>query len=83
MDLCKALQVEYTEKPGDAPSRGEKSAAAKAADGISTSYSYLTIVNVSERLEKKVDRSMGISKETPLNGLDLGAKDIKQGMLTV
>jgi len=31
-DLCDALQVEYTEKYTDIASRGEKSAAAKAAD---------------------------------------------------
>ena len=31
-DLCDALQVEYTEKYTDVVSRGEKSAAAKAAD---------------------------------------------------
>jgi len=41
MDLCKALQVEYTEKPGDAPSRGEKSAAAKGADGNAIYYSHI------------------------------------------
>jgi len=31
-DLCEALEVEYIEKFTDVPSRGEKSAAAKAAD---------------------------------------------------
>ena len=33
-DLCEALGMEYTEKLSDAPSRGEKSIAAKAADRI-------------------------------------------------
>ena len=31
-DLCDALQLEYTEKFTDLPSRGEKTATAKAAD---------------------------------------------------
>ena len=31
-DLCDVLQVDYTEKYTDVASRGEKSAAAKAAD---------------------------------------------------
>lgn len=30
--LCDALQMEYTEKFNDAPSRGEQSASARAAD---------------------------------------------------
>lgn len=33
-DLCDTLGVEYTERFSDAPSRGEKSLAAKAADRI-------------------------------------------------
>ena len=33
-DICAALDIEYTEKLSDAPSRGEKSVAAKAAEGI-------------------------------------------------
>jgi len=32
-DLCDALHVEYTEKLSNIPSRGEKSLAAKAAEG--------------------------------------------------
>ena len=31
-DLCDALQMEYSEKFADLPSRGEKTATAKAAD---------------------------------------------------
>ena len=36
-DICAALDIEYTEKLSDIPSRGEVSVAAKAAEGILSS----------------------------------------------
>jgi hypothetical protein len=37
-DLCDVFQMEYEEKHSEAPSRGENSAAAKAAGGIVPSF---------------------------------------------
>ena len=71
MDLCKALQVEYTEKPGNAPSRGKNSAAAKAAEGVS------------DRLGKRADKLVGVSTKSTINGLDMDTKEIRQAAFTV
>lgn len=37
-DLCDVFEMQYAEKLSEAPSRGENSAAAKAAGGIVTSF---------------------------------------------
>jgi hypothetical protein len=42
-DMCEALQVEYAEKYTDVVSRGEKSAVAKAAEGIFESRSQVAL----------------------------------------
>jgi prolyl-tRNA editing enzyme YbaK/EbsC (Cys-tRNA(Pro) deacylase) len=52
-DLCEALQVEYTEKLGDAPSRGAKSVVAKAADRMDHSDLFLIVAKQSQRVEVK------------------------------
>ena len=71
-DLCDALQVEYTEKLADVPSRGENSVAAKAADGGKTSY----------RPDAKVNKLRGVSNEAS-RGIIIGTDEMKQGALAV
>lgn len=52
-DLGDALQVEYTEKLGDVPSRGAKSVVAKAADRTTHSDMFLIVAKQSQRVEAK------------------------------
>jgi hypothetical protein len=70
-DLCDALQVEYTEKFSDIPSRGENSAAAKAAEGKQV-----------QRQETKTTKLRGVSDECPSNGFITGNEGMKGSALT-
>jgi hypothetical protein len=69
-DLCDALGVEYTEKFNDAPSRGEKSAAAKAAEGKQFQPD-----------DVKVAKLRGASNESRMNGFTAGTEQIKESAL--
>lgn len=61
-DICVALGIEYTEKLSDIPSRGEKSAAAKAAEGFKPVMCILTIGNTSHKQVKAHTALRGITE---------------------
>ena len=70
-DLCDALHVDYTEKLTDIPSRGEKSVAAKAAEGRQV-----------QRQETKPAKLRGLSDESPAPDFMGGNEGIKGSALT-
>src|SRR5271156_2144920 len=70
-DLCDALQVEYTEKFSDIPSRGENSAAAKAAEGKQV-----------HRQETKIIKLRGVSDESLSSDFRAGSEGMKGSALT-
>lgn len=74
-DLCAALQVEYTEKLSDVPSRGEDSASARAADSSSLNSWLLTIVKASQ-LDGRTDHNTFRTSHDPMRASQLKATDL-------
>jgi hypothetical protein len=80
-DLCDALQVEYTEKLGDAPSRGANSTVARAADCILLSSPYLIVANQSQRVEVKKINVRSVSDDPSTKGFHIGNERLNRNAL--
>jgi len=82
-DLCDALQVEYTEKLSDVPSRGEKSNAAKAADRNFHLHSKANrVAKPTQRSESKQNQLRGVPKDTVSQAYTIETGKLNPGAMT-
>jgi hypothetical protein len=84
-DICAALEIEYTEKLSDIPSRGEKSAVAKAAEGSKPVKCILIEGNTSHKQVKAHHALRGITEKDHVSAQieTTGGIEQKQSALTV
>jgi hypothetical protein len=80
-DLCEALQVEYTEKLGDAPSRGAQSAVAKAADRLNHLNLFLMVAKQSQRVEVKMN-NVHVVEDSPSKDFVIQTEGTNRNALT-